>query len=291
MNRRIRAVEFGVRRGSTAGIGATGMAFARTENSLLLQQFRQFYSEVLHLKLRLERSHSTPATAAAAALDTPVATTTALAANANDAWCSLVRLLEAQSAEAGRAGGAFTFEVYREAQYVMAALADEILLNANWSGRENWPLLEHKLFQSHASGEIFFQRIDRLLQDRSRSHSDLAMIYFQAIALGFRGKYRDHDERGELEQYRRRLFVQIYHRPPQDLVHDRTLFPQCYMPTLDEGDGRKLPDPRTWLWVLAGVGVLWLGVSGVLWHHLTADVYTLIHSIQSSPSAQWSGHL
>jgi type VI secretion system protein ImpK len=269
------------------------MALVQTENSLLLQHFRRFYSEVLHLKLRLERSHAAPAAGSSAVVGiaAPAATTTALAAHANDAWCSLVRLLEVQSAESGRVGGAFTYEVYREAQYVMAALADEIFLNANWPGRENWPLLEHKLFHSHASGEIFFQRIDQLLQDRSRSHSDLAMIYFQAIALGFRGKYRDHDERGELEQYRRRLFMQIYHRAPQDLVHDRTLFPQSYMPTLDEGDGRKLPNPRTWLWALAGVGVLWLAVSGVLWHHLTADVYTLIHSIQSSPSAQWSGHL
>ncbi len=263
------------------------MAQVRTENSLLLLHFRRFYSEVLHLKLRLESLDTAPAAPAS----TPASMPTSTALAVSDVWGGLLRLLETQGLESGRAGGAFTFEVYREAQYVMAALADEIFLSSNWQGRDTWPLLENKLFNSHASGEILFQRIDLLLQDRGRSHSDLAMVYFQALALGFRGKYRDHDERGELEQYRHRLFVHIYHRAPDDLVNDRSLFPQSYLPTLAEGDGRRLPNPKTWLLVLAGVGVVWMGVSGILWHHLTADIYTLIHSIQSVPSAQWSGHL
>lgn len=256
------------------------MAQVRTENSLLLLHFRRFYSEVLHLKLRLESADASPT-------DPSVPASNALVVH--DVWNDLLRLMEAQGIESGRAGGAFTFEIYREAQYVMAALADEIFLNSNWPGRGTWPLLENKLFNSHASGEILFQRIDRLLQDRSRGHGDLAMIYFQALALGFRGKYRDQDERGELEQYRHRLFVHIYHRSPDDLANDRSLFPQSYLPTLAEGDGRRLPNPKTWLFVLAGVGVVWLGASWMLWHHLTTDIYSLIHNIQNTPSAQWGG--
>ena len=263
------------------------MAPGRTENSLLLLHFRQFYSEVLQVKLRLEYAEvETSLAKAPANLDPPASTALAV----NEVWYGLLRLLEAQGVESGRAGGAFTYEIYREAQYVMATLADEIFLNCNWPGRDTWPLLENKLFNSHASGEIFFRRIDRLLEVHDRGHSDLAMIYFQALALGFRGKYRDHDERGELDQYRRRLFIHIYRRAPRDLARDQSLFPQSYLPTLAEGEGRRLPNPQTWLFVLAGVGVLWLGVSWMLWHHLTADMYALIHRIQSAPSVQWGGH-
>lgn len=256
------------------------MAQTSTQNSLLLLQFRRFYSEVLYLKLRLERSDLSSLAASPSASN-------ALAVN--EVWGGLLNLLEAQGIESARAGGAFTFEIYREAQYVMAALADEIFLNSDWPGRETWPLLEKKLFQSHASGEVFFRRVDRLLQERDKAYSDLAMIYFQALALGFRGKYRDHDERGELEQYRRRLFIQIYHRAPDDLAHDRNIFPQSYMPTLSEGEGRRLPNPRTWLIAFGGVCVLWLGVSDLLWRHLTVDIHSLIRSIQSTQSVQWSG--
>ena len=263
------------------------MASVRTENSLLLLHFRQFYSEVLQIKLRLEYADSEKESASATPLP---AASTSNALAVNDVWYGLLRLLDMQGVESSRAGGAFTFEVYREAQYVMAALADEILLNCNWSGRDSWPLLENKLFDSHASGEVFFQRIDRLLEARDRSHTDLAMIYFQALALGFRGKYRDHDERGELDQYRRRLFIHIYRRPPQNLAREQSIFPQSYLPTLSEGDGRRLPNPQTWLLVLVGIGVLWMGGSWMLWHYLTADMYALIHSIQTAPAAQWNGH-
>ncbi len=263
------------------------MASVRTENSLLLLHFRQFYSEVLQIKLRLEYADADQENQSTASLpNAPVSSALAV----NDVWHGLLRLLDMQGVESSRAGGAFTFEVYREAQYVMAALADEIFLNCNWPGRDSGPLLENKLFHSHASGEVFFQRIDRLLGANDRGHNDLAMIYFQALALGFRGKYRDQDERGELDQYRRRLFIHIYRRPPQNLAREQSIFPQSYLPTLAEGDGRRLPNPQTWLRVRVGIGVLWMGGSWILWHHLTADMYALIHSIQTAPAARWNGH-
>ncbi|HEY7116735.1 MAG TPA: DotU family type IV/VI secretion system protein, partial [Tepidisphaeraceae bacterium] len=47
------------------------------------------------------------------------------------------------------------------------ALADEIFLNTEWEGRSYWVsnLLETKIYQTHAAGELFFQKLERLLLD------------------------------------------------------------------------------------------------------------------------------
>src|SRR5689334_18745443 len=97
------------------------MAYPGYQNSLLLTQFREFYQELARLKSLvinpvgslsrlMEESHDP-------------------AVEAEDIWQKLFSLLEVQAERASRSGGAFGYEVYREAQYVMAALADEFFLN------------------------------------------------------------------------------------------------------------------------------------------------------------------
>src|SRR5947209_3942754 len=83
-------------------------------------------------------------------------------------WQRLVSLFERQEAQAWRYGGTYGAEFYKEAQYVMVALADEIFLNTQWEGQRFWVsnLLESKIFRTHVAGELFFQRLDRLLVDR-----------------------------------------------------------------------------------------------------------------------------
>src|SRR5258708_39776326 len=93
---------------------------------------------------------------------------------------SLITLLEQQSQRIGDIGGTIGFGLFREAEYVMAALADEPLLNARWSGHEQWSLLEQELFHTHASGDLFFHKLARLLPGGSAS-THLAIIYFHAL--------------------------------------------------------------------------------------------------------------
>ena len=194
-------------------------------------------------------------------------------------WQQLHTLLERQAFEAGQTGGAFAFEIYREAQYVMAALADEVFLNLEWDGRASWPLLESNLFQTHYAGEAVFHRLDRLLQRRDPFYLDLAAVYFMALALGFKGKYRDNDVHGRLQLYRNQLFAMIYRRNPQLFSSTGPLFPQTMQYTLDEGSGRRLPDRRVWLLLTAGVVAAWLGLSLVAWNSVNGPVSCTITKV------------
>ncbi len=105
----------------------------------------------------------------------------------------LLRLLKRQALEIGTSRGSAAAELYGQAQYVMAALGDEILLHIQWKGTAQWRshLLESELFQTHHAGEEIFTRIDQLLLDRDPLRAELAQIYLLALGLGFQGGFRD----------------------------------------------------------------------------------------------------
>jgi type VI secretion system protein ImpK len=246
------------------------MELTRTQSSFLLNQFREFYAEVARLKRAVEVSGSVYV------FDLPAQDSPDTANAANGVWVHLLSVLERQALEAGQTGGAFAFEIYREAQYVMAALADEIFIHMNWDGRNSWPLLENKLFHTHIAGEMIFQRLDRLLQRRDPFYLDLAAVYFMALALGFQGKFRGNDTGNALEQYRRQLFAMIYRRTPQLFTSSSPVFPQTYQNTLDRGAGRKLPSQKVWFGLLGGILVLWLIGSQIAWSSISSQVSCLI---------------
>lgn len=227
-------------------------------NSYLLDHFREFYREVAHLRQLVEFS----ASISIAGESRPMLAEKPAAVSG--VWQQLLTLLERQAIEAGQSGGAFAFEVYREAQYVMAALADEIFLHLEWDGRSSWPLLESRLFQSHVAGELVFERIDRVLQRRDAFYLDLASVYFMALSLGFQGKFRGEDP-AQLDRYRRQLFELIYRRNPKLFTDSGTLMPEAYQHTLDKGGGKRLPDQRVWLALVGLVLVVWLGASQLIW--------------------------
>jgi len=145
--------------------------------SFLLTQFREFYQEVVRWKRLAARDGQLLQVSAAAAPGAlvmtggPGAAPGALmlvgggavagpagAAGAAAAvtpsvapatiWQALLGLLNRQEAEVRRTGGEYASAIYRRAQYVMAALADEIFLYLDWPGREAWRanLLEFVVF-------------------------------------------------------------------------------------------------------------------------------------------------
>jgi type VI secretion system protein ImpK len=276
------------------------MSLARHQTSFLLSQFREFYREVARLKEMV--AYSAPVSAAEemvlaavatggpgpgpgfADADPNVAPERAPGGEAGPSvrgvWQQLLSLLERQAVEAGR-GGAFAYEVYREAQYVMAALADEVFLHLDWEGKSTWPLLESRLFETHYAGEEIFFRLDRLLQRRDPFYLDLAAVYFMALSLGFQGKYRGHDDRERLE-YRRQLFKQIYRRDPKLFGAAAPLFPQSYQNTLDKAEVTRLPAQWTWLWLIAAVILLWIVGSQYAWSSATSRVECLICQVLQS---------
>jgi len=266
---------------------------SRYPSSFLLARFREFYREVARLRRIVElatpmqgEQEAEMAMAAGASRGTGGAPAYVEASQTvNGVWQQLLTLLERQAMEAGQAGGAFAFEVYREAQYVMAALADEIFLHLEWEGRKSWPLLESRLFQSHMAGETIFQRLERLLQRRDPFYLDLASVYFMALSLGFEGKFRGSSDPSRLAHYRRQLFVMIYGRHPKLFTEDSPLFPEAYQNTIVKGTPRKLPDQRLWLALVAMVLLVWLGASQLAWSSVSSPVADMICKVTSGCAA------
>jgi len=255
------------------------MAFPGYENSLLLTQFREFYQELARLKAIAINP------VAAISQDGPDDQHEPLV-QVHDLWQKLLTLLEAQAERASRSGGAFGFEVYREAQYMMAALADEFFLNENWPGRQGWPLLETRLFRSAAAGEVIFKKLDLLLLQRDPVYLDLAAVYFFALSLGFQGKFRGNDPQNQLGRYKHQLFAMIFRQNPELLQKGNRLFSQTYLHTLAEGKALKLPHPRKWVLLFACIVVVWLVFSHLLWTHLTAPINQHLDDICRASACQ-----
>jgi type VI secretion system protein ImpK len=163
---------------------------------------------------------------------------------------------------------------YFEAQYVMAALADDVFIHLNWEGKHAWTsnLLEAALFGSHTAGEKVFEKLDRLLRDRDPADRSLAAVYLNALSLGFRGKYYGVNDHGRLRRYRNELFAFIF-RQPADLDGDaKVAFPESYVQNLKQEKSRKLVNPRVWVAVLGVVLFVYLAVSHGLWMKLTSRI-------------------
>lgn len=196
----------------------------------------------------------------------------------------LLSLLERQSINAAQRGGEHGARIYREAQYLMVAYADEFFLHLlTWEGQEAWrgtQLLEVKMFNSQAAGERVFDNLDRLLKQRDPITLELARLYLIILALDFQGKYRNIDDAGQLQSYRRQLFFFITQRDPNELydyLHydtNKRLCPDAYAYTLDASQEKQrwLPSLYKWyiLFIVIGIGLLIS--STILWHAVSQDL-------------------
>jgi type IV/VI secretion system ImpK/VasF family protein len=161
---------------------------------------------------------------------------------------------------------------YFEAQYIMAAFADEVFIHLDWEGGAAWTsnLLESTLFQSHVAGEAFFEKVDQLLSERDPACKGLAAVYLTALSLGFRGKYYGVNDHGRLRHYRRELFAFAFSEQANLKGESRIAFPDAYVQGLRKEERRKLTNPRVWVGVLGIVFLSYLIVSHVIWLNLTS---------------------
>jgi type VI secretion system protein ImpK len=196
-------------------------------------------------------------------------------------WHRLISLFQRQAVSAWRYGGTYGAEFYKEAQYVMVALADEIFLHTEWEGQKAWVsnLLEARIFKTHAAGEIFFDRVDRLLQGQNPVYRDLAAVYLMALSLGFKGKYYGTDDKGQIAHYRRQLFSFICRRDPALDNESRHIFPEAYYHNVREESQKKLADPRKWVLLLCLVIIVYVAATQLLWSQFTQDLNTVNQNI------------
>jgi type VI secretion system protein ImpK len=196
-------------------------------------------------------------------------------------WHRLVTLFQRQAITAWKNGGSYGAELYKEAQYVMIVLADEVFLHMEWEGQRAWVsnLLEAKILRSHAAGQVFFDNLDRLLREQNPLSRDLAAVYLMALSLGFKGKYYGADDRGRLARYRQQLFTFVCGREPELDDETRYLFPEAYHHNVREEGHRKLSDPRRWFVVLCLVIIVYVAATQALWIQFTQRLNTVNQSI------------
>ena len=179
----------------------------------------------------------------------------------------LCQLIELQTLEARRIGGKAGIEAEVQGRFLKAALADEVLLNADWAGRTHWRhvLIEATLFKTSFAGERVFDDIDQLLREREASRRNLGRLYLHLLSLGFQGRYRGAAMQTKIAEYRRELFQFVYQRPADLQGRDRTLSEQPYASTLSHIAASRLPKLNRNSLVIVLVLLLMLGLSQLLW--------------------------
>lgn len=279
-----------------------------SNESFLLAQFRNFYTEVIQLKQLIansggmcqpeavrpaEMAHAgngkvtaqlPPLDAAATLSGSENITALAVRGEVDRApetqskltqlvWQNLITLFRRNAVQIMRAAGNPT-DNYFEAQYVMAAFADEIFIHLDWEGKRAWTsnLLESALFQSHVAGESFFDKLDHLLRERDPATKSLAAVYLSALSLGFRGKYHGLNDHGKLRRYRQELFSFVFRQPPDLINEAKVAFPDSYVQNLKTEKRRKLVNPRIWLLVLGLVLVSYIAATHGVWLSLTSRI-------------------
>lgn len=213
--------------------------------------FRQFYDEVEQV-LRMR-----------APVDSPSAAETL----AQQAMKHLVSFIELQELQLRRQAGRSAAALAEPVRYLKAALADEILLQRDWSGRDCWSryLLEAALFRSSVAGDKVFTDIERLLSEREPGQRPLARLQLFTLALGFQGRWRGQADLSQLQGLRAELYQFVYQRRPNSGELNRPLMPQAYTHTLSHlaPQRRRTVSRGTLAWLLALFALL--AVSELVW--------------------------
>lgn len=220
------------------------------EDDLVTGQFRAFLDELDKARARVSAGAQLSPEAAAQELSR-----------------HMLGLLEIQTLQARRDSTRFDVENLADARYLKAVLADEILLNAEWAGRERWTahLFESTLFRTNVAGDLVFQRIEQLLSDREPSRRSIARLYLFALAVGFQGRFRGADVVQRLRGYREELYEFVYQRRADLGGRDRVLAPAAYANVLSHVAPRKLPTLSRWTFIfLLGLASL-LALSEIAW--------------------------
>lgn len=181
-------------------------------------------------------------------------------------------------------------DLYREAQYAMAALADEqLLLEVDWPGRVAWLelTLESALFDTRMAGVRFYRVIDRLLAvpTPTAAHAELAIVLLATLQAGFRGELRGAHEMQTLARRRREL-VEFVHAVRGDVpVH--YAFGQAYEhtvgPTVPEPADRRLAPLSPWLNAAKLGGMAYIVLAAAIWF---ITLYPFEQLVAADPGAQ-----
>lgn len=197
----------------------------------------------------------------------------------------LLSCLQRQRLDVERGDAQLDKHILRCAQYVMAALSDEIfLLELDWPGAEHWLslTLEDALFGSRQAGRLFFRQIDLLprLGGGQAVLRDLAAVYLLALQLGFKGECRGKSEEPALVKYREKLIQMLGENGRGSVdISSRLPFSQARSYTLSERNDERLAPLKPWYRFCAWGVALYLLLTSVLWLGYLVPV---VHGLKST---------
>jgi type VI secretion system protein ImpK len=197
----------------------------------------------------------------------------------------LVATIAAQWDEARRRLSDRELASFRDVQFLMCALGDDLFLHeVEWRGREAWggQLLEQKVFGTRMAGEEVFEKISALLRRRDPGEADLAATYLAAIGLGFQGRFRGGEDGASLESISRRLFDLLAGRAADPALGGRSLVPGAIANVI-KGEQRRRPSRitigTTALLCIAGFFVF---VSSVIWFLMTNELVSAARAVMKA---------
>jgi type VI secretion system protein ImpK len=199
----------------------------------------------------------------------------------------LLNVLEAQAVAFSRKLAEHELKAYEEAQYVMAAMADEVLLAIPGGALIGWAdrPLEACLFSTHDAGERVFRKIDEILTGESRASTALLLVYMAALALGFQGKYRALGMPDKPEEDRRKLAQHLLMTAPAPIATGSTgdeLCAEAHAHTRGGGKRSHLQPLRNGYLPFAIVTLCLLLIGQLLWSYRVSDVADGLDAIEGA---------
>lgn len=186
-------------------------------------------------------------------------------------------LLENQFTQAQRFESTFGESLYREVQYIMAVFADEVFLSLpSWPGKPYWEshLLEERIFHTHVAGSKLFDNLDTFLRLNDPTRKETAMLYLSVLGLGFRGKYRGCNDKGQLRAYKEKLFFFIHQKKTSLQKSTAHLFPSALRSTISQKAQSDVlqKNKRIWSLAFAAVIALYLVFAYIIWYSSTHEI-------------------
>jgi len=172
--------------------------------------------------------------------------------------------------------------LYEEIKFAMVVLVDEIFLNIDWAAHSYWEnnLLEQRIYGTHSGGQIFFQKIENVLQQQNPIWIDVARVYLAVLGLGFRGKYISDTDSNQLNRYAARLYAFINNKSPDAVESEiMNITPEATQETLSGLRAKDLPDTRNWYIAFTVIGLLYLMISYLIWHYSVSPISDLVDRV------------
>lgn len=140
----------------------------------------------------------------------------------------------------------------QDARFAVIAFIDEVLIDAEWLGRQEWDEnpLQLQYFNITDAGSEFFDRLDRLKKNAALHHEELE-VYYLCMSLGFKGALGV-GKQHELTVLKDTIFSTLNHVLS---ITDQQLSPAAIIGQVRNAENKRhLPN---WLWAtVLGVGAL-----------------------------------